>query len=420
MTWSDGDGDVGGAVLDERERRADHAGRGGVRMTVAVPRRRSEVLAEQLVGAVDQVHTHGATYDAGTACGAAGTIHVADVSARDEVDELLSGEDGHHRAECQEGPERQRRPAARPVGRHHGDADDRAGEEAEEESGQHDAGVQPTEVHAEQGCEAHVTFAHAALADPVDQPHRDERDRRAEGHHPDAFGLVDHDRRDRERDAAEHDARVGDLAWQALRVQVDPGLCHEYRAEDAVRRQWRRVLEHEREQHEDSRGRELDDDRFDADRGSASPAPSPAGRPSSRRGSDRAGRGGGHTKCNGSVVPTPTRRAGHDPPPPSGTSRSPGRPRPRGRSAREDSSAQRPTRGPGRRRSESCRKRPDARVPPNGRGHRDERQRRDSIDRSDPLDATLIFGRFVDLCSRTIGQRRRTHARRGMCTRCAS
>ncbi len=32
-----GDSDMGGAVLDERQRRADHAGRGGVRMAVAVP-----------------------------------------------------------------------------------------------------------------------------------------------------------------------------------------------------------------------------------------------------------------------------------------------------------------------------------------------------------------------------------------------
>ena len=55
-----GDADVCRAVLHQHQGRADHAGGRRIRMSVAVPRRRTEVLAEQLVGAVDQMNTHGA------------------------------------------------------------------------------------------------------------------------------------------------------------------------------------------------------------------------------------------------------------------------------------------------------------------------------------------------------------------------
>ena len=116
--------------------------------------------------------------------------------------------------------------------------------------GQHDARVQPAEVHAEQWCQANVAVAHAALAERVDQPHRRQRDRCAERHHPDAFRFVDHDRCDSEGDAAQDDAGVGDLAGQALGLQIDPGLREQDRHQDAVRRnRGSRVVEADRHQH---------------------------------------------------------------------------------------------------------------------------------------------------------------------------
>ena len=59
MTWSDATPDVGRPLLQQLEDGREHADRGHVRARVLVPGRLPEVLAEQLVGAVDEVDLHG-------------------------------------------------------------------------------------------------------------------------------------------------------------------------------------------------------------------------------------------------------------------------------------------------------------------------------------------------------------------------
>ena len=165
-----------------------------------------------------------------------------------------------------------RRAASGLVARHHRDTDDRARDESEEQARRDDARVQPAEEHAEQRRENHVAEAHPSLAGGVDRTHQSEGDRRAERGHPDPLRFVTHDRCHRQRNAAQRDAGVGDLAWQALGLEIDPGLRHQRRRQDAERRQHRVGTELQAEQYEGGGGRRFDHERFDADRRAAVPA----------------------------------------------------------------------------------------------------------------------------------------------------
>jgi hypothetical protein len=97
-------------------------------------------------------------------------------------------------------------------------------------------------------------------------------------------GSVDHDRCDGQGHRSEADAGVGDLAGQALRLQVDPRLDDQDRHQDAVRRDGGpRVVEADRHQHVQRGVRQLDHDRVDADRCPTAPAPAAQGEPAEHR-----------------------------------------------------------------------------------------------------------------------------------------
>ena len=139
-----------------------------------------------------------------------------------------------------------------------------------------------------------------------------------------------------EGDRAEHHAGVGDLAWQSLRAQVDPGLGDERGAQDAVRRnRGAHVVEADRHQHEEPCRRQLQHDRFDADLRPALAALAAQCDPAEHRHQVERAQAEPARTTRGSVAPPPSRPVAHDPPPPSGTSRSADRPRLQTRSTRE-------------------------------------------------------------------------------------